>query len=89
MDFDSSDSSSAYPSRKIKTQTLKQFQLERLINEGKVIPASKLAETKANVLQRSEDFEEAASVEERQRINGKRRLPVNMETPLTRERFEE
>jgi len=28
---------------KVKTQTFKQFQLERLIKDGTVIPASKLA----------------------------------------------
>ena len=42
---------------KIKTQTFKQFQLERLIKEGKVIPASKLAEAKELELQRVRDFE--------------------------------
>ena len=31
---------------KVKTQTFKQFQLERLIKDGTVIPASKLAEAK-------------------------------------------
>ena len=31
---------------KVKTQTFKQFQLEQLIKDGKVIPASKLAEAK-------------------------------------------
>jgi hypothetical protein len=44
MDFDSSDNSNTKYSSKIKTQTLKQFQLGRLIKDGKVIPASKLAE---------------------------------------------
>jgi hypothetical protein len=29
---------------KVKTQTFKQFQLERLIKDGTVIPASKLAD---------------------------------------------
>jgi Ribonuclease G/E len=43
-----------YP-RKIKTQTFKQFQLERLIKYGTVIPASKLAEAKDLELQRSRD----------------------------------
>ncbi|MCW1966418.1 hypothetical protein [Polynucleobacter sp.] len=89
MDFDSSDNSSAHPSGKIKTQTFKQFQLERLIKEGKVIPASKLAETKVNELQRIKDFEEAALLEERHRVAGKRTAPTDIKTPLTRERFEE
>ena len=31
---------------KVKTQTFKQFQLEQLIKDGTVIPASKLAEAK-------------------------------------------
>ena len=31
---------------KVKTQTFKEFQLERLIKDGTVIPASKLAEAK-------------------------------------------
>jgi hypothetical protein len=48
MDFDSSDNSDAAFSGKIKTQPFKQFQLERLIKDGKVIPASKLAKIKAN-----------------------------------------
>jgi hypothetical protein len=89
MDFDSSDNSSAHPSGKIKTQTFKQFQLERLIKEGKVIPASKLAETKANELQRIKDFKEASQVEERHRVASMRTAPTDIKTPLTRERFEE
>jgi len=44
--MDSSDLSDAEYAGKIKTQTFKQFQLERLIKEGKVMPASKLAEAK-------------------------------------------
>jgi len=40
MDFDSSDNSNAIPAGKIRTQTFKEFQLERLLKEGKVIPAS-------------------------------------------------
>jgi hypothetical protein len=89
MEFDSSDNSSAHPSSKIKTHTFKRFQLERLIKEGKVIQASKLAETKANELQRTKDFEEAALVEERHRTAGKRKPPTDLKTLLTRERFEE
>jgi len=90
MDFHSSDNSSAHPSGKIKTQTFKQFQLERLINEGKVIPASKLAAAKEQELQRTKEFE--ASVEDEQRYRPKTKprseiMPDN--PPLTRERFEE
>ena len=61
MDFDSSDN--VKYSGKIKGQTFKQFQLERLIKNGTVIPASKLAEAKELELQRVRDFE-AASVDE-------------------------
>ena len=43
-------------SGKVKTQTFKQFQLERLIKDGTVIPASKLAEAKDMKLQRSRNF---------------------------------
>ena len=46
---------------KVKTQTFKQFQLERLIKDGMVIPASQLAKAKEQELQRNRDFE-AASV---------------------------
>jgi hypothetical protein len=46
MDFDSSDNSDTQFAGKIKTQTFKQFQLERLIKDGLVIPASKLSEAK-------------------------------------------
>jgi hypothetical protein len=74
----------------IKTQTFKQFQLERLIKNGTVIPASKLAEAKELELQRVRDFE-AASVDE-----GRHRRTVTVapddkleNLPLTRERFEE
>jgi hypothetical protein len=89
MDFHSSDNSTVYQSGKIKTQTFKQFQLESLIKEGKVIPASKLAENKALELQRIKDFEEAALVEERLRRNGKRNTPPDLKTSLIRERIEE
>jgi hypothetical protein len=89
MDFDSSDNSSAHYSGKVKTQTFKKFQLERLIKDGKVIPASKLEEAKELELQRVRDFEGAALVEERHRVAGKRTAPTDLKTPLTRERFEE
>ena len=52
---------------KLKTQTFKQFQLERLIKDGTVIPASKLAESKDLELQRSRDFEASIEDEERHR----------------------
>jgi hypothetical protein len=52
---------------KLKTQTLKQLQLERLLKSGAVIPASKLAETKELELKRVRDFEAAAADEERHR----------------------
>ena len=74
----------------IKTQTFKQFQLERLIKDGTVIPASKLAEAKELELQRVRDFE-AASVDE---LRHKKTATVAPDDklenlPLTRERFEE
>lgn len=74
----------------IKTQTFKQFQLERLIKNGTVIPASKLAEAKELQLQRVRDFE-AASVDE---LRHKKTATVAPDDklenlPLTRERFEE
>ena len=89
MDFDSSENSDALPAGKIKTQTFKQFQLERLIKEGKVIPAVKLAEAKEQALKRIRDFEEAAHEEQRQRRGFARSAPQNIDAPLTRERFEE
>lgn len=90
MDFDSSDNSDAFFAGKIKTQTFKQFQLERLIKEGKVIPASKLAEVKELELQRIRDFEESIKDEERHRrtaITAPEGKINNL--PLTRVRFEE
>lgn len=75
---------------KVKTQTFKQFQLERLIKEGKVIPASKLAEAKALELQRIRDFGTSVEDEERNRRSAtmapKDKL---LNLPLTRERFED
>jgi len=75
---------------KVKTQTFKQFQLERLIKDGTVIPASKLTETKELELQRSRDFETSCIDEERHRktaITAPEDKLKNL--PLTRERFEE
>ena len=90
MDFDSSDNSDTQFAGKIKTQTFKQFQLERLIKDGKVIPASKLAEAKEQELQRVREFEAAS--EDQQRHN-RRATPPPIDKleklPLTRERFEE
>ncbi len=88
MDLDSSDNSTAKYSGKIKTQTFKQFQLERLIKDGKVVPASQLAETKALELQRVRDFEQAAQEERRQRKNVSRQPPKELDVPLIRERFD-
>ncbi|MEN9863618.1 hypothetical protein [Polynucleobacter sp. 31A-FELB] len=89
MDFDSSDNSGTHYSSKVKIKTFEEFQLERLIKEGKVMPASKLAEVKANELQRIKEFEEAAQEERRQRRAISRVAPQNLDPPLTRERFEE
>lgn len=74
----------------IKTQTFKQFQLERLIKEGKVIPASKLAESKELELQRIREFEAAVVDEQLHRKTtsvSPKDKPENL--PLSRERFEE
>jgi len=74
---------------KVKTQTFKEFQLERLIKDGTVIPASKLAEAKDLELQRSRDFEISVGDEERHRKTATT-APVDelQNLPLTRERFE-
>ena len=75
---------------KVKTQTFKQLQLERLIKDGTVIPASKLAEAKEQELQRTRDFEAAAADEERHSRTATK-LPKDKleDQALTRERFEE
>ena len=75
---------------KVKTQTFKQFQLEQLIKDGTVIPASKLAEAKDLELQRSRDFQASIDDEERHRKTATT-PPANKlkNQPLTRERFEE
>ena len=90
MDFDSSDNSSARYSGKIRSQTFKQHQLEKLIKDGMVIPASKLADAKEQELKRVRDFELASTDEERHRrtasIAPKDKLD---KLPLIRERFEE
>ena len=75
---------------KVKTQTFKQFQLERLIKDGTVIPASKLAEAKEQELQRIRDFESAAVDEERHSRAASPPPADKLENQsLTRERFEE
>ena len=90
MDFDNSDNSNTKYWSKIKTQTFKQFQFERLIKDGKVIPASKLAEAKEQALQRVRDFKAAS--EDQQRHNRTATPPSRdklEQLPLTRELFEE
>ena len=74
---------------KVKTKTFKQFQLERLIKDGTVIPASKLAESKEQELQRIRDFESAA-VDEQHHSRTSTPPPTDkLDTqPLIRERFE-
>jgi hypothetical protein len=75
---------------KVKTQTFKQFQLERLIKDGTVISASKLAEAKELELQRTRDFEAAAVDEERHSRTATPPPKDKLENlPLTREQFEE
>jgi hypothetical protein len=90
MDFDSSDNSSAHYSGKVKTQTFKKFQLERLIKDGKVIPASKLEEAKELELRRVREFD-ASSVDEERHRRTARVAPSNKldKLPLTREPFED
>ena len=75
---------------KVKTQTFKQFQLERLIKDGTVIPASKLAEAKEQDLHRIRDFE-AAAVDEERHSRTVAPAPDGKLTnlPLTRERFDD
>jgi hypothetical protein len=88
--MDSSDLSDVKYSGKVKTQTFKQFQLERLIKDGTVIPASKLAEAKELELQRIRDFESASVDEERHRKSAAPAPDEKLKClPLTRERFEE
>jgi uncharacterized protein YgbK (DUF1537 family) len=90
MDFDSSDNSDAHYAGKIKTQTFKQIQLERLIKNGTVIPASKLVETKKLELERIKDFEAASIDEERHRKTAAAPPKDKLKNiPLTRERLEE
>jgi hypothetical protein len=75
---------------KVKTQTFKQFQLERLIKDGTVIPASKLAEAKHLELQRSRDFGASIQDEERHRRTASIAPEEKLKNlPLIREPFEE
>jgi len=75
---------------KVKAQTFKQFQLERLIKDGTVIPASKLAESKELVLQRTREFEAAAVDEERHSRTSTPPPTDKLDSqPLTRERFKD
>jgi hypothetical protein len=90
MDFGSSDNSTAHYSGKIRSHTFKQYQLERLIKDGTVIPASKLTEAKELELQRSRDFEASIVDEERHRKTATTAPEEKLKNlPLTRERFEE
>lgn len=90
MDFDSSDNSTAKYSGKVKTQTFKQFQLECLIKDGMVIPASKLAEVKEQELQRAREFEVASEYQQRHNRTATPPPRDKLEKlPLTRERLEE
>lgn len=90
MDFDSSDNSDAHFADKIKMQTFKEFQLERLIKEGKVMPASQLEATKAEELRRIREFETASEDEQRHQ-SAAAPPPKNKlkNLPLTRVRDEE
>jgi hypothetical protein len=75
---------------KVKIQTFKQFQLEQLIKDGTVVPASKLDEAKDLELQRSRDFEASIEDEERHRKTATTAPEGKLKNqPLTRERFEE
>jgi hypothetical protein len=67
MDKSDDDLSELVYAGRLKTQTFKQLQLERLLKSGAVIPASKLAEAKELELQRVRDFEAAVADEERHR----------------------
>ena len=73
-----------------KVKTFKQFQLERLIKDGTVIPASKLADAKEQELQRTRDFNAAAVDEERHGRTATIAPSDKLQnSPLTRERFED
>jgi hypothetical protein len=88
--MDKDDHSNVEFAGKVKTQTFKQFQLEQLIKDGTVIPASKLAEAKSLELQRSRDFETASVDEERHRKTAVTAPDNKLKNlPLTREDIED
>jgi hypothetical protein len=90
MDKSDNDLSELVYVGKLKTQTFKQLQLERLLKSGAVIPASKLVEAKELEIQRIRDFEVAATDEERHRRSDTTRpgaVPHSLIT--TREPFED
>lgn len=90
MDDSNDDQGDVAYAGKLKTQTFKQLQLERLLKSGAVIPASKLAESKEQQLQRVKDFELATADEERHRRTATTTPEDKQKNlPLTRERFEE
>lgn len=75
---------------KVKTQTFKQYELERLIKDGTIIPASRLAEVKDLELQRSRDFETSIEDEERHRRSATAAPEDRLRNQLlTRERLKE
>lgn len=88
--MDKDDHSNLELAGKVKAQTFKQFQLEQLIKDGTVTPASKLAEAKSLELQRCRDFETASIDEERHRKTATTSPEDRLKNlPLTRERLEE
>jgi hypothetical protein len=90
MDFDSSDNSDALPVGKIKTQTFKRLQLERLLKDGVIIPTPRLTEAKELESQRMQAFEASIEDEERHRRTASPAPADKLKNlPLTRERFEE
>jgi len=90
MDDSNDDLGEVVYAGKLKTQTFKQLQLERLLKSGNVIPASKLAETKILELQRVRDFEASIEDEERHRRTAVTAPDGKLNNlPLTRERFED
>ena len=75
---------------KVRTKSSKQLHLERLIKDGTIIPASRLAEAKALELQRSRNFEASIEDEERHRKTATTAPDGKLKNlPLTRERFED
>ena len=75
---------------KVKAQTFKQFQLEQIIKDGTVIPASKLAEAKNLELQRSRELEASIEDEERHRKTALTAPDDKLKNlQITREQFEE